>query len=109
MRNYRDQHYAHIPSLPRQVDDSGGYDDEAGADDEDNEDNEVSDPTYNGTSLRRGDTIAAVMDDLNSVLMGLHGITPQEAAIRREKRMKEDELMTQEAGRSKVMEWMKTL
>ena len=106
MRNYRGEQYAHIPPLPRQVDDFGGSDNEAGADDEDDRDR---DPTYNsGTSLRKGDTIAEVMDELNSVLMGFHGITPQEAAIRREKRMKEEELMAQEAGRSKVVEWMKT-
>ena len=96
MRDYRDEQYAHISPLPRQVDDS---DDEPAADD----------PDYNpGTSLRRGDIMAAEMDKLNSVLMMFHGITPQEAAIRRKKRMEEEELMAQEASRSKGMEWMKT-
>ena len=90
MKDYRNSHYAHISPLLRQVDDS---DDEPAPDDPDYE----------------GDTIAAAMDDLNSVLMLLHGITPQEAAIRTEKRMQEEERMAQEAGRSKVMEWMKTL
>jgi hypothetical protein len=48
------------------------------------------------------------MDELNMVLMYLSGITPEEAAIRREKRLEEEEQMAQEAGRRKVMEWIET-
>jgi hypothetical protein len=48
------------------------------------------------------------MDDLNSVLMAIQGITPQEAAKRREKWLREEELKAQEASRSKVVEWMNT-
>lgn len=59
-------------------------------------------------SIREGDEIGAAMDELNAVLMYLEGITPQEAANRREKRMEEEELKAQAASRSKVMEWMKT-
>jgi hypothetical protein len=57
---------------------------------------------------RRGDTMAKTMDELNSVLMHLQGITPQEAANRREKQLKEEEQKAQEASQSKVIEWMKT-
>lgn len=46
------------------------------------------------------------MDELNMLLMYLSGITPEEAAIRGEKRLEEEEQMAQEAGRRKVMEWM---
>ena len=49
------------------------------------------------------------MDELNMVLMYLSGITPEEAAIRREKRLEEEEQMAQEAGRRKVMEWIDTV
>jgi hypothetical protein len=48
------------------------------------------------------------MDDLNLLLMSVEGITPQEAADRREKRMEEEELRAQEAGRRKITEWMDT-
>jgi hypothetical protein len=59
-------------------------------------------------SLRRGDGMAKAMDDLNSFLMAIQGITPQEAAKRREKWLREEELKAQEASRSKVVEWMNT-
>jgi hypothetical protein len=49
------------------------------------------------------------MDELNMVLMYLSGITPEEAAIRREKRLEEEEKMAQEAGRRKVTEWIDTV
>ncbi|KAH8994522.1 hypothetical protein EDB92DRAFT_1943833 [Lactarius akahatsu] len=59
-------------------------------------------------STRTGDEMAKAMDDLNAVLMLVRGITPEEAAKRRERRMEEEELKAQEASRSKVMEWMRT-
>jgi len=49
------------------------------------------------------------IDELNMVLMYLSGITPEEAAIRREKQLEEEEQMAQEAGRGKVMEWIDTV
>lgn len=52
--------------------------------------------------------MANAMDELNSVLMSIQGITPQEAANRRKKQMEEEELKAQEASQEKVMEWMKT-
>jgi len=42
------------------------------------------------------------MNDLNSVLMLLSGITPEEAAKKRQKQMEEEELEAQEASRSEV-------
>ena len=53
--------------------------------------------------------MATAMDDLNLVLMLVEGITPEEAAIRREKQREEEELKAQEASRSKAIEWMKTM
>ncbi|KAI0245803.1 hypothetical protein BJV78DRAFT_1277371 [Lactifluus subvellereus] len=81
MKSYRREHYADIPPAGHQQ------------------------RPY--MSIRRGDVMATAMDEMNSVLMFLQGITPQEAANRREKRM-EEELKAQEASQSKVMEWMKT-
>ena len=54
-------------------------------------------------------SMVEAMDELNMVLMYLSGITPEEAAIRREKRLEEEEKMAQEAGRRKVMEWVDTV
>ncbi|KAF8554880.1 hypothetical protein OG21DRAFT_1411748 [Imleria badia] len=102
MVNYFGTNYKDIPPFPRQKDDNG--EDTSQLPEPDNS----QDPTYvPPRSIRRGDAMATAMDDLNSFLMLLHGITPQEAAIRREKQV-EEELMAQKATRSKVMEWMKT-
>ncbi|KAH9008766.1 hypothetical protein EDB84DRAFT_1671824 [Lactarius hengduanensis] len=88
MGNYRQEHYINIPAI------------------------EPSPPTdnYEGhyISTRTGDVMAKAMDDLNAFLMLVRGITPEEAAKRREERMEEEELKAQEASRSKVMEWMRT-
>ena len=54
-------------------------------------------------------SMVEAMDEMNMVLMYLSGITPEEAAIRREKRLEEEEKMAQEAGRSKVLEWVDTV
>jgi hypothetical protein len=43
-------------------------------------------------STRREDVMAKAMDDLKKVLMFVEGITPQDAANRREKEMDEEEL-----------------
>ncbi|KAH9022934.1 hypothetical protein EDB84DRAFT_1274435, partial [Lactarius hengduanensis] len=88
MGNYHKEHYINIPAI------------------------EPSPPTdnYEGhyISTRTGDVMAKAMDDLNAFLMFVRGITPEEAAKRREERMEEEELKAQEASRSKVMEWMRT-
>ena len=44
------------------------------------------------------------MDELNTIIMYLNRISPQEAADRWEKRL--EERIAQEASRFKVMEWM---
>ena len=104
MRDYRKNNYAHITPLLPQVDD----DNYSFQQPDSHTSDDLNDGDYRGASTRRGDIMAAAMDRLNSVLMCINGTTPQEAAIRWEKRMKEEGLMAQEAGRSKVMEWMKT-
>ncbi|KAI0252791.1 hypothetical protein BJV78DRAFT_1281379 [Lactifluus subvellereus] len=123
MKSYRREHYADIP--PRSP--LGNNDDNPPSKEEDDPSDPDYDPNHGSsqeqvdahgpdpptslqrrpyTSIRRGGVMATAMDELNSVLMSLQGITPQEVANRREKRM-EEELRAQEASRSKVMEWMK--
>jgi len=41
------------------------------------------------------------MDELNMVLMYMHGITPEVAAERRQKEIEREERVAQEASRSK--------
>jgi hypothetical protein len=89
MESYRQEHYMHIP-VTHGLPGNGGNGGDAP---------EVS---------ARGDRMSKAMDDLNLLLMSVEGITPQEAADRREKRMEEEELRAQEAGRRKVTEWMDT-
>jgi len=58
------------------------------------------------TSTRREESdLAKAMDELNMVLMYIHGITPEVAAERRQKKIEQEERAAQEASRSKVMEW----
>ena len=45
------------------------------------------------------------MDELNMVLMYLHGITPEVAAERGQKKLEQEERAAQEASRNKVAEW----
>ncbi|KAI0252788.1 hypothetical protein BJV78DRAFT_1124086 [Lactifluus subvellereus] len=114
MKSYRREHYADIP--PRSPlgnnDDDPDYDPNGNFSQEQDDAHGPDPPTslrrrpY--TSIRRGGVMATAMDELNSVLMSLQGITPQEVANRREKRMEEEELRAQEVSRSRVMEWMKT-
>ncbi|KAF8482447.1 hypothetical protein DFH94DRAFT_365059 [Russula ochroleuca] len=109
MKSYHKEHYADIPVPPCRPSNN------------DNGSSKEQDHAYGPddppTTLpqqrcyiftRRGDTMAKTMDELNSVLMHLQGITPQEAANRREKQLKEEEQKAQEASQSKVIEWMKT-
>ncbi len=80
----------------------------------DEQDDLEKDPTYNpqkGRRRTRGRQHTSArekaMDDLDKIFMFVRGITPEEAAIRREKRL-EEEQTAQEAGRRKVMEWIDT-
>ncbi|KAH8994519.1 hypothetical protein EDB92DRAFT_286656 [Lactarius akahatsu] len=101
---YRNEHYVDIPATSP----SPPTDNDEGPSDE----SDAHDPTYVPDNLvdchDPGDEMAKAMDDLNAVLMLVRGITPEEAAKRRERRMEEEELKAQEASRSKVMEWMRT-
>jgi hypothetical protein len=84
MDAYREKHYARIPPLP------------------------LPSPGKRYTSTRRRDEsdMAKAMDELNMVLMYVtRGITPEEAAERRQKEIEQEERAAQEASRSKVMEW----
>ncbi|KAI0256175.1 hypothetical protein BJV78DRAFT_1169769, partial [Lactifluus subvellereus] len=76
MKSYRREHYADIPRMPP----SNNDDDASGPDPP----TSLQRRPY--MSIRRGDVMGTAMDKLYSVLMSLQGITPQEAANRRELR-----------------------
>jgi len=114
MKRYHREHYTDIPRRPPgDHNNHGNHDNGSSFEETDG----PKDPTHppsgsrqqkHHMSLRNGDEMARAMDKVNSVLMSLHGITPQEAANRREKRMMEEEMKAQEASRGKVVEWMNT-
>jgi hypothetical protein len=91
MRAYRNEHYAQIPPPS------------APPDDKDSNYNPPK-PRNTRTSTRRSG-LEETMDELNMVLMYMHGITPEMAAERRQKEIEREERAAQEASRSKVMEW----
>ena len=106
MNDYCENHYAQIPPLPHAPPDD--TDDSSGPDDPTDSDYEFPEPRKCLTSTRRDESdLAKVMDELNMFLMYIHGITPEEAAERRQKKMEQEEQAAQEASRSKVMEWRK--
>ncbi|KAI9509588.1 hypothetical protein F5148DRAFT_1186323 [Russula earlei] len=82
MKQYHEKNYAHI-SPPKREDGNPG----------------ASSICANESDL------AKAMDELNTVLMYIHGISPEEAADRREREIEQEERAAQEAGRKKVMEW----
>jgi hypothetical protein len=94
MDDYRQTHYANITPLPPAPQD----------DLDDPDDYKSPEP---GKRYRRRDEsdLSKAMDELNMVLMYIHGITPEEAAERRQKEIEQEERAAQEASRSKVMEW----
>ena len=84
MDAYHEKHYARIPPHP------------------------LPEPGKHYPSTRRRDEsdLSRAMDELNMVLMYVtRGITPKEAAERRQKEIEEEERAAQEASRNKVMEW----
>ncbi|KAH0826930.1 hypothetical protein J3R83DRAFT_4536 [Lanmaoa asiatica] len=105
MEKYRSANYEDILPLRRQIDDDDPSSEQS--DDRSSDNPEDADWTPN-RSQSIGCVMAAAMDEMNKVLMSLHGITPQDAAIRWEKQREEEELKDQEASRSKVREWMQT-
>ena len=64
---------------------------------------------YVSATRRDESRLAKAMDELDLFMMHIHGITPEEAAKRREKEIEQEERAAQEASRSKVMEWRKRM
>ena len=123
MGDYRREHYAQIPPLPPTRDDTDDTDhtfqpdntdsedtpgDTSGSDIPTDSDHKPPEPGDRHASTRRGDDgdLAKAMDELNMVLMYVtRGITPKEAAERRQKEIEQEERAAQEASRNKVKEW----
>ncbi len=106
MNDYHKTHYADIPPLrrasPDDPDDTGVT---SGPDDPNDPDYKPREPRKRYRRRDESD-LSKAMDELNMVLMYMHGITPEEAAERRQKEIEQEERAAQEASRSKVMEWM---
>ncbi len=106
MDDYRKTHYANIPPLtPAPPDDPDDPDFTSGPDDPNDPDYKPREPRKRYRRRDESD-LSKAMDELNMVLMYMHGITPEEAAERRQKEIEQEERAAQEASRSKVMEWM---
>ena len=73
------------------------------------EQGDPNDPDYLPECGHHTTSMEKAMEEVDMIFMYLRGITPEEAAIRREKRLEEEEQMAQEAGRRKVMEWIDTV
>jgi hypothetical protein len=104
MRAYRNEHYAQIPPPSAPPDDIYDTDVTSGSDDPKNSNYNLPKPRNTRTSTRRSG-LEETMDELDMVLMYMHGITPEMAAERRQKEIEREERAAQEASRSKVMEW----
>ena len=112
MDNYRREHYAQIQPLPDNPPDNTDSEytpgDTSESDIPTDSDYKLPEPVEPYTSTRRRDDgdLSRAMDELNMVLMYVtRGITPNEAAERRQKEIEQEERAAQEASRSKVMEW----
>jgi hypothetical protein len=109
IEKYFNDHYKKIPVPPPRAPSSERENSFSEQDDSD------KDPSYYPPKGRRRpkgthhtSAREKAMDDLYKISMFIRGITPEEAAIRREKRLEEEEQTAQEAGRRKVMEWIET-
>jgi hypothetical protein len=102
MDEYHKKHYA-----PRASSDD--TDDASEPDEPSGSECKPSEPRKPSTRTRRRDEsdLAKAMDELNVFLMHIHGITPEEAAERRQKEIDQEERAAQEVSRSKVTEWRK--
>jgi len=100
IKAYFTKHYETIP-VPSPRAPSG----ESSSDEQD----DPNDSDYVPESGHKPSPREKAMEELDMIFMYLRGITPEEAAIRREKRLKEEEQVAQEAGRRKVMGWIDTV
>ena len=104
MDNYRKAHYTKIPPKPSAPPDDMDTDVTSGP--EDCKDTNCIPPgKQNRHTPTRRSGLEETMDELNMFLMYIHGITPEMAAERRQKKIEREERAAQEASRSKVMEW----
>jgi hypothetical protein len=106
MTQYREGHYTNITPVHTPNPDE--------PDPPDDPNDETYDPHQSQKrSTRKGkrgedeSDLAKAMDKLNRFLMHIHGITPEEAAKRRQKEIEQEERAAQEASQSKVTEWIK--
>jgi len=123
MKGYFDKHYAEITPPPLSSPDSPDDGSDAdvtsvpddhndhndtgvtsGPDDRNDTDHKHHKPRKHYPSTRRSG-LEETMDELNMFLMYIHGITPEMAAERNQKKIEREERVAQEASRNKVIEW----
>ncbi|KAF8262206.1 hypothetical protein EI94DRAFT_1789091 [Lactarius quietus] len=104
MSTYHRAKYAGIPLLPRRSPTTAS---ESEFEDDERR-NEELDPTFYPKDSQ-GDEMSQAMDEMNLILMYASGTTPQELAEKGEKRVEEEERVTQETGRRKVTEWRREM
>ncbi|KAH9980904.1 hypothetical protein BGW80DRAFT_1267112 [Lactifluus volemus] len=92
MKQYHDKHYKGLHTDPS---------------DETYDPHRSQKHSRTGRRDERENDLAKAMDRLNRYVMHIRGITPEEAAERRQKEIEQEERAAQEASRNKVMEWMK--
>ena len=102
MKAYGDRHYTQIRPLPPSSPDVDN-DVPSGPDDGNDTDYPPKRRKHHASTRRGGRE--ETMDELNMFLMHIHGITPEMAAERNQKKIELEERVAQEAGRNKVMEW----
>ena len=108
MNEYRKENYAKIPPLPRSPPDDTEDNTPVPDDPTDTDYNPTKQKHYKATTDES--ELARAMDELNMFLMCVtHGITPEEAAERRQKKVEQEEQAAQEASQNKVMEWKEKL
>ncbi|KAH9965201.1 hypothetical protein BC827DRAFT_836578 [Russula dissimulans] len=107
IKEYREEHYADITPLSSPSPPPDDTDDTVDTDDLTDLDYHPPEPRRQRyTSTRRDESdLAKAMDELNMVLMYIHGTTPEVAAERRQRKIEQEERAAQEASRTKVMEW----
>ena len=102
MEAYRVDHYGHLPPpSPAPPDDDDDSEAKTTTPDDPNDFNYKPTQSREHYTSRRRSSLEETMDELNTFLMYINGITPEMAAKKRE----QEEQAAQEAGRSKVLAW----
>lgn len=68
----------------------------------------LSDSESGDSSREMCQEMLNAMDDMNLIMMKIHGTTPEEVAMKTQKKLEEEQLKEQKASQTKVLEWMES-